>query len=911
MAVMTSQLSEAVALEQKTLPVPSSDKMALDLDINGTSTRDETNHDSTSDAALSKPSPPTSNNVAPEFPEVNGAGNIDAFASNQTILTNLSDPALESLPSPTEILNSSQLPDTNTTTTEAYLSTSLNGEQLESSTLVSAESAIESAIEDVAPTSTVPPVVEAPESDLRDTDPAPAPEAASDEPQQDQPLDFEVDEDTLATQTPELAVDSNTINSDLPLDPSPTTNVDIASEQQLPQEPTPAVDPSAQDEPGQSQAIDTPVESKDTDMAILPDAPRSPPSTKIAREREDDDEIEPSAKRTKTEDTDDLAVNMEDAPTQNGDASYSSNADLTPYAAKEIIKIIKVATRTKDGKNFRQPVSKLWPNFAAAYAEKISDEIDLETMEHRLRDKVYQTMGDVRDAINLLANNALTFNGPDHPITIAAAGVRDSLLDKIAHVTPEPPPPVKKEKKPAPKRSTPAPDVAPRAAARKPSRGSHGAVAPAPQVAQTFALNPSSNTPLIRRESTKLDGGRPKREIHPPKSKDLPYMRPKSKKHANELKFCEDILTELGKAKYREFVGAFSQPVDPVALNIPSYFTIIKKPMDLSTMSKKLKEGEYANAADFEKDMRLVLSNCFKFNPAGNVVNAWGKRLEDLFDAQWARKDQYLADRSPPAASPVSAGESEDDEEEEEEPVVEQAESTLSNLKERLLAEQQKLITLMGAKHPDQGMVQMQKDMVNIIQKHITDEEAAAKNKSKKPKAPKTTRKAAPVKKPAAATKKAGGNRQSQKYMGTLEKETISAGLGALPDEVSNEVLADIKKERPGIDAGEDGTLELDIDVISVPLLWKIHGLIMKYAPGVQDDIKKSMAQDNPKPQPKAAPKKKNKPMSKFEQERNIDALQQTLQNYGQATSSEEPVMPTVEQQDDSSGDEDSDSEEE
>lgn len=127
--------------------------------------------------------------------------------------------------------------------------------------------------------------------------------------------------------------------------------------------------------------------------------------------------------------------------------------------------------------------------------------------------------------------------------------------------------------------------------------------------------------------------------------------------------------------------------------------------------------------------------------------------------------------------------------------------------------------------------------------------------------------------------------------------------------------------------AGEDGTLELDIDVISVPLLWKIHGLIMKYAPGVQDDIKKSMAQDNPKPQPKAAPKKKNKPMSKFEQERNIDALQQTLQNYGQATSSEEPVMPSksnhlahasslikdaaVEQQDDSSGDEDSDSEEE
>lgn len=902
MAVMTSQLSEAVALEQKTLPVPSSDKMALDLDINGTSTRDDTNHDSISDAALSNLLPSPSNNVAPEFPEVNGASNTDAFASNQTFLTNLSEPPLESLPSPTEILNNSQLPDTNTTTTEPDLSISLDGEPPESSTLLVTT---ESAIEDVAPTSTVPPVVEAPESDLRDSAPA------YEEQQQDQPLDFEVDENALASQVPELGADSSNINSDLPLEPSPTTNVEAPSDLQLPQESTPTVDPPAQDESGPSLTVDSPLESKDTVMAVMADAPQYPPPTKVAREREDDDEVEPSAKRTKTEDTEDFAVNMEDAPTQNGDASHSANAELTPYEQKEIIKIVKTVARTKDGKNFRMPVSKLWPNFAAAYAEKISDEIDLETMEHRLRDKVYQTMGDVRDAINLLSNNALIFNGPDHPITIAAATVRDSLLDKIAHVTPEPAPPVKKEKKPAPKRSTPIPDAAPRAAARKPSRGSHGAVAPAPQVPQTFALNPTSNTPLIRRESTKLDGGRPKREIHPPKSKDLPYMRPKSKKHANELKFCEDVLAELSKAKYREFVSAFNQPVDPVALNIPSYFTVIKKPMDLGTMSKKLKEGEYASAADFEKDMRLVLSNCFKFNPAGNIVNLWGKRLEELFDAQWARKDQYLADRSPPAASPVSAGESEDEEEEEEEPVVE-GESTLSNLKERLLAEQQKLITLMGAKHPDQGMITMQKDMVTIIQKHITDEETAAKSKSKKPKAPKTTRKAAPVKKPAAATKKAGGNRQSQKYMGTLEKETISAGLGALPDEVSNEVLADIKKERPGIDAGEDGTLELDIDVISIPLLWKIHGLIMRYAPNVQDDIKKSMAQDNPKPQPKTAPKKKNKPMSKFEQERNIDALQQTLQNYGQATSgSEEPVMPTVEQQDESSGDEDSDSEEE
>tara|TARA_R110002060_G_scaffold26643_3_gene36210 strand:+ start:1384 stop:1491 length:108 start_codon:yes stop_codon:yes gene_type:complete len=35
MAVMTSQQPEGVAFEQKAQPVPSSEKMALDLEING------------------------------------------------------------------------------------------------------------------------------------------------------------------------------------------------------------------------------------------------------------------------------------------------------------------------------------------------------------------------------------------------------------------------------------------------------------------------------------------------------------------------------------------------------------------------------------------------------------------------------------------------------------------------------------------------------------------------------------------------------------------------------------------------------------------------------------------------------------------------------------------------------------
>ena len=79
----------------------------------------------------------------------------------------------------------------------------------------------------------------------------------------------------------------------------------------------------------------------------------------------------------------------------------------------------------------------------------------------------------------------------------------------------------------------------------------------------------------------------------------------------------------------------------------------------------------------------------------------------------------------------------------------------------------------------------------------------------------------------------------------------------------------------------------------------------------------------------KPAPKKKNKPMSKNEQERNIQHLKNSVQAFErQGSGSQDPVIPSetprlmavysetnnstaVEQEYESSGDEDSDSEEE
>lgn len=48
--------------------------------------------------------------------------------------------------------------------------------------------------------------------------------------------------------------------------------------------------------------------------------------------------------------------------------------------------------------------------------------------------------------------------------------------------------------------------------------------------------------------------------------------------------------------------------------DVPTYYNVIINPMDLSTMTKKLKSLSYWSKIDFFDDIRLIHSNCYLFN---------------------------------------------------------------------------------------------------------------------------------------------------------------------------------------------------------------------------------------------------------------------------------------------------------
>ncbi|TQB67779.1 Transcriptional activator spt7 [Monascus purpureus] len=73
---------------------------------------------------------------------------------------------------------------------------------------------------------------------------------------------------------------------------------------------------------------------------------------------------------------------------------------------------------------------------------------------------------------------------------------------------------------------------------------------------------------------------------------------------------AEKVLSEL-KAM-TEHSTAFLTRVNK--RDAPDYYTIIKHPMDLGTMTKKLKALQYRSKKEFVDDLNLIWSNCLKYN---------------------------------------------------------------------------------------------------------------------------------------------------------------------------------------------------------------------------------------------------------------------------------------------------------
>ncbi|URE39008.1 bromodomain domain containing protein [Musa troglodytarum] len=105
------------------------------------------------------------------------------------------------------------------------------------------------------------------------------------------------------------------------------------------------------------------------------------------------------------------------------------------------------------------------------------------------------------------------------------------------------------------------------------------------------------------------------------------------------MKQCETLLKRLMNHQYG---WVFNTPVDPVKLNIPDYFQVIKYPMDFGTIKTRIQLDRYSNPLDFVSDVRLTFTNAKTYNPPKNDVHIMADAMSKFFETRWKPIEKKL-----------------------------------------------------------------------------------------------------------------------------------------------------------------------------------------------------------------------------------------------------------------------------
>ncbi|EKM60891.1 uncharacterized protein PHACADRAFT_247110 [Phanerochaete carnosa HHB-10118-sp] len=566
------------------------------------------------------------------------------------------------------------------------------------------------------------------------------------------------------------------------------------------------------DAPALNQAVPTASTSL---PAVSPSAPAVEASSPYSNSSPNDDDIQPPpAKRARKHSDADQAslantatpppASMSPAPLH--EDSYDANKAKGPSTFsvpqhRFCVSTIRTLKKMKAAAPFLKPVDVVALNIPH-YPQIVKQPMDFSTIERKLQSSTpqksdpnpsnprYHHADEFIADVRLIFSNCLAFNGTDHFITQLSKQVEEVFDKQLKNLPPpdvvKPPPPVKKAATPPP---------------------------PPPPVKKPVQRRPSNAMPTIRRNE---DPGRPKREIHPPPPKDLPYVdapkkmrKPKVPRDSGvteQLKFCDKVLRDLNKKTHWNIAHPFYEPVDWVKLEIPSYPKLIKKPMDLSTMRRKLDNSEYSTPKEFNDDFKLIIRNCFTFNPAGTPVNTAGQELQQLFDEKWKNL--------PPLRRTPESDDEDDEDEADSDDELTVITGKITELESQLESMNRALVSL------KQKREKLIKEKKKAIEKRPPPPPVASTSKS----TPKTNGKTAP---PVNRKKPSKKPIEDNDVLSFEQKKELSDTIGKLDGQKLEKVIQIIHEGVPEIrDSTEE--IELEIDTLPAAVLTKLYNFVIR-----------------------------------------------------------------------------------
>ncbi|KAK0465342.1 uncharacterized protein EV420DRAFT_1262326, partial [Desarmillaria tabescens] len=631
-------------------------------------------------------------------------------------------------------------------------------------------------------------------------------------------------DEKLAPPSPPSSVVTPNVDPDLDID-LPEQEKDARHNSQPPKEDSDEdkmedVSPRINGINGNSDHVNGDDVKMEVDAPTSPNFPETSSATKVASNGastsftatrdhfdEDDDDRPPPAKRARVHsDADKASLAHSATPPPASTTTVASHSSTpvpsTPLPTTSLTlsqyrfcnNSVKSLKKLKDAAPFLRPVDPVALN-VPHYPTIIKTPMDLGTIERKVAasnpqkpdpnssNPRYSTPDEFVADVRLVFENCYKFNGPEHTISAMGRRVEEVFERQVKNMPTaiEAKPPVVK------KVATPPPPPPPPVAVKK---------------AQPVR-RASTSVPVIRRNDNEAVG-RPKREIHPPPPKDLPYAdipkkhrkarRVKDDGTAEQLRFCSKILQDLSRKQHWDIASPFYEPVDWVNLDLPTYPKIVKKPMDMSTMRKKLDNGDYPNAQKFCDDFKLMIRNCFAFNPQGTPVNTAGIELQRLFDSKW---------KALPPLHEIS-----EEEEDEEDLSDDEHSRAIAALEDQMRTMNDNLTAL----------------------KNLKANKDKKKPKKEKPPHPSTSKPSKPKSLPPQKNGKKSGKKAGvaeNDFLTFDQKKDLSEAIQGLDGAKLERVIKIIHEGVPEIrDSTEE--IELEIDLLPPPVLTKLYNFVIR-----------------------------------------------------------------------------------
>ncbi|KAH0448644.1 hypothetical protein IEQ34_022444 [Dendrobium chrysotoxum] len=244
----------------------------------------------------------------------------------------------------------------------------------------------------------------------------------------------------------------------------------------------------------------------------------------------------------------------------------------------------------------------------------------------------------------------------------------------------------------------------------------------------------------------------------------------------NAFNSCRDLLSKLMKHKH---AWVFNVPVDVKKLNIPDYHSIIKRPMDLGTISSRLNKNWYKTPGEFAEDVRLTFKNAMTYNPKGQDVHHMAEQLLNMFEERW--------------------------------PSIERQYSNVSN--------------------PSPMMKKTPLDLRTLERSDSTAHPGPAEAKSRVVSNVPHIGRPPPLKKPKAKD-------PDKRDMTFEEKQRLSNNLQNLPPEKLENIVQIIKKRNSSLSQHDD-EIEVDIDSVDVETLWELDRFVTNYKKSLSKNKRK------------------------------------------------------------------------